>query len=640
MTRVTKQVRRATNKGNVMGSKSRLLLLFCLLLVAAGAPAAAPQTLGYQGHLADLGGQPITATLTITFRLYDVESGGSALWTEVRPGVAIDGGNFAVELGKVTALPRTIWGKQLYLGIQVSGDTEMAPRPPLTAAPYALRAAGTMKNTIVVSAEGTALENGSALIAAVASASGATAVQPIAIEIDAGQYDLGNAMLTVAPYISLVGRGQDVTLITSSNSLATILFTSNTQARRFTARNTGVPPTDSNSTFGLGAANAALDNTPADSVVFDSVTGESVGPGAVGGRWGIYHCATNSRITNSIGRAQAGDFTIGMRADCPASDGNVMDNVTLYASDGAGGVRGAYLAGGGVWNNIKAFVRHTLTTGGAGTYGLRILSTPGNANALLSNATVTVIGTNPAGTTTNATIEGVHVDNAGVTLKGLTVAVENVKALSIAGVRIVGDSVTTPIVKVSDADIRVSGVQDAAQGPGSIVGIRALGSTPEIARTRIKVVCAAGGYNFCGGIQQQLNFNDNTVQAGTLVLDQVSVEVGHVAPADNSAQSVGFQGITPARVDHSTFRVLRSAADELNSAVNTAAAGAAYRIRDTTLEVQSVNAVPATANCVLANGGSGSVEVYGGYADGVSCGPAVCAGVVKRGAGLLASACP
>jgi len=46
---------------------------------------------------------------------------------------------------------------------------------------------------------------------------------------------------------------------------------------------------------------------------------------------------------------------------------------------------------------------------------------------------------------------------------------------------------------------------------------------------------------------------------------------------------------------------------------------------------------------VAANGASGSIELYGGYVDGVSCTPPgpsyVCAGVTKRGAGLLAG-CP
>jgi hypothetical protein len=134
------------------------------------------------------------------------------------------------------------------------------------------------------------------------------------------------------------------------------------------------------------------------------------------------------------------------------------------------------------------------------------------------------------------------------------------------------------------------------------------------------------------------------MHAGTLVLDQVSIETGHDAPADSSAQSVAFQGLTPARIDHSTLRVLRSAADELQSGVNTAGGAAAYRIHNSSIEIVSVNASPATANCVLANGSGGSIELMGGYVEGQSCatpGPSLtCFGVIKRGTGLIASGCP
>jgi hypothetical protein len=156
----------------------RLLMLLLSLLAAGAVAAAPPATLGYQGRLASAGGIPVSATLSITFRLYDVPSGGSALWTETQPAVDVDGGNLAVELGSVTPLPSSIWGRQLYLGVQVAGDSEMLPRPALTASPYALRAAATMKRTLVVSAEGTPAENGAALLAAVASIADASAATP------------------------------------------------------------------------------------------------------------------------------------------------------------------------------------------------------------------------------------------------------------------------------------------------------------------------------------------------------------------------------------------------------------------------------------------------------------------------------
>jgi len=618
-----------------------------LLLGGVSAEAAAPQTLGYQGHLADTGGQPITADLSITFRLFEVQSGGVALWSEVQPAVQVDGGNMAVELGKVAPLPLNIWGKQLYLGIQIAGDSEMAPRPPLTAAPFALRAARTMKNTVVVSAEGTAAENGAALLAAVAGISGASASQPVAVEIDAGTFDLGSARLDVPSFVSVIGRGQDVSVITSANAQGTVLFASNTQARRFTARNTGLPPSDGNVTFGIGAAPVALDGTTVNNVVFDSITGESVGAGALGGRWGIYFCAAASRLVNSIGRAQSGDYGIALRADCVTASGMLIDGLTLFASDSVGGVRGAFLSGGGAWSNIKVFLNQSQPTGPAGSWGLRVVPNSVNAGAGLFNALVSIQGTNPAGATTITFIDGLRIDNgADVDVAGLFVTIDAVKAQAISGVHVIADNNAGHTVHIRNADIHVAGVQDAAQGPGGMYGIRAHGSAPDVARAKITVQCKPGGYNFCGGFAQEPPpaGAGSGIQAGTLVLDQVSIETGHDAPNDNSAQSVAYLGVGPARIDNSTLRVLRSAADELQSGVNTAGSAAAYRIHNTSIEIISANASPATANCVLANGGGGSIELMGGYVEGQSCatpGPSlVCAGVIKRGTGLIASGCP
>jgi len=628
-------------------SVSRLFLVLALMAIASVAQAAAPQTLGYQGHLADSGGQPITADLSITFRLYDVVGGGSPLWSEVQPAVQVDGGNMAVELGKVTPLPLNIWGKQLYLGIQISGDSEMAPRPPLTAAPYALRAARTMKNTVVVSAEGTAVENGAALLAAVAAISGVSATQPVAVELDAGTFDLGTARLNVASFTTLVGRGQDATIITSTNAQGTVLLASDSHARRFTARNTGQPPDDNSAAFGIGAATPAFDNTPVTNVTIEEVTGESIAAsGTPGARWGIYSCASESRITNAIGNGQGGNNSFGMRADCSTSKDTFVDGLTLSSSGGAVGIRGAYWAGGGVWSNVKVFVDQTQPTGANGIFGIRITKNDLGEGAGLINALISINGDYQNGTTTPGNVEGLHVDvaNASVVIKAPVVIVQNVKAVSIFGIRINADNTSQHAVLISDADVRVTGVQFAGQSGGSIQGVVAQGAAPELVHSKIKVECLPGGYNFCGGIQQVPNATGTGLQSGTLVLDQVSIENGHDAPSDTSAQSVAYQGVGPARIDNSTLRVLRSASDEFQSGVNTGGAGADTRVHNSTIEIKSVNANPATSNCVLAMGGGGNIELLASYVDGQSCAPPgptlTCAALTKHGVGFLASGCP
>jgi hypothetical protein len=354
------------------------------------------------------------------------------------------------------------------------------------------------------------------------------------------------------------------------------------------------------------------------------------------------------RITNSLALAQNGDFGIALRASCQpssTSDALYIDGLTLLASDSVGGVRGAYLTGNGVWSNITAVVNQTKTSGTAGSFGLRVVPNALNNHGLVHNAVVDIYGTSPAGTTTISLIEGLHVDpGASVDVKGIRINIEGAKAQFISGVRLQADNTSTQIVHISDADIHVAGVQDAAQGFGGMFGIRAQGAAPEVTRTKIKVECLPNGYNFCGGVTQQPNATGSGIQAGTLVLDQVSIETGHDAPSDNSAQSVAYQGVGPARIDNSTLRVLRSAADELQSGVNTGAAAADTRVHNSTIEIRSANANPATANCVLAMGGGGNLELLGGYVDGVSCAPPgptlTCAGLTKHGSGFLASSCP
>jgi hypothetical protein len=64
-----------------------------------------PQTLGYQGRLKNASGTVLSGSYTFTFRLYTASSGGSVIWTETQPGVTVDQGAFAVQLGSVTPLP-------------------------------------------------------------------------------------------------------------------------------------------------------------------------------------------------------------------------------------------------------------------------------------------------------------------------------------------------------------------------------------------------------------------------------------------------------------------------------------------------------------------------------------------------------
>ena len=83
---------------------SRAILAIAMIVSAFGVSRATNVVLTHQGRLLDAADAPITGTRTMTFRIYDVPSGGAALWTEVRPSVAVANGLFDVTLGTVTPL--------------------------------------------------------------------------------------------------------------------------------------------------------------------------------------------------------------------------------------------------------------------------------------------------------------------------------------------------------------------------------------------------------------------------------------------------------------------------------------------------------------------------------------------------------
>ncbi len=631
-----------------MKSLFRFLAL-ALPLLCSVAMAAPPSTLGYQGRLATNAGIPITADLSITFRLYDVPSGGSALWSETQPSVQVDAGSLSVELGKITPLPALAWGKQLYLGIQVSGDTEMAPRPPLTATPFALRSAGTKKNSLEVSAEGTAVQNGTALLAAVAGVAGLSASNPLTIELDAGTYDLGTSMLSLPSFVTLIGQGQDASIITSANAQGTVKLASDTHIRNFTARNTGTPPTSNDAAFGIAAATDPASNsaTPADNVTLENVTGESTGAAAqgAGARQGIYVCASNSRIVGVTGKGIGGDFSLGMRADCTQQRSLFIDGLTVFSSGGYTGVRGLYIAGGGPWSNIKVFV--DANTGAAAAlaptvYGIRVFSNTVNVGAGIMHLFINVSG-NLATAAPPTLVEGIKVEvGADVWFKDVGVNMEDIKGQFISGVRAWGNETSGNVLKMIDTSITVAGIQDAAAGPGNIWGLRLQGASPEFTRANIKVKCLAGGANGCVGIERSVQTTGSTLQPGTLVLDQVTAEVGHIDPAASGApSSTAYRDIAAARVVNSTLRVTRSPADnEPMTGINANAPGADIRVSNSTVE--TVDATGANPGCVT-SGSSGAMELYMNHFAGPGCTGGTtmtCAGNTKRGSGLLASTCP
>jgi|GEM_PF-424279 len=121
----------------------RNLLFTAFLLIGATQLSVlhAQASLSIQGILKKSNGVAVEdGTYNITFKLYTVQNGGSAIWTETQSGVEVSSGIYNTILGNTN--PLNIPFNQVYfLGVTI-GSSELTPRIQLTSAPYALSLIG------------------------------------------------------------------------------------------------------------------------------------------------------------------------------------------------------------------------------------------------------------------------------------------------------------------------------------------------------------------------------------------------------------------------------------------------------------------------------------------------------------------
>ena len=110
-----------------------LLVLF--FISSAFAPTdPIPHMINYQGMLTNDEGTPLNGLYDLTFRIYDVPSGGTALWTENYNDEEVLDGLFNV----ILEIPASVFnGPDRYMGITVWPDAELTPRTRLTSVGYA-----------------------------------------------------------------------------------------------------------------------------------------------------------------------------------------------------------------------------------------------------------------------------------------------------------------------------------------------------------------------------------------------------------------------------------------------------------------------------------------------------------------------
>jgi hypothetical protein len=119
-----------------------VFLSVMIFIIIGMVPAQVPRTISYQGILSDSSGSPKPdGPYNITFRLYDVGSGGIELWSETK-SVQLHDGIFSTLLGDSTPFSLSLtFDVQYWLSVQIGAEPELTPRARLSTAPYSFRSA-------------------------------------------------------------------------------------------------------------------------------------------------------------------------------------------------------------------------------------------------------------------------------------------------------------------------------------------------------------------------------------------------------------------------------------------------------------------------------------------------------------------
>lgn len=115
-----------------------VLVVVGIICLSSLVYAAVPQVINYQGRFTDKDNNPLSGNYLVTFRFYDVASGGAALWEEGHI-LVMENGIFNASLGSIKPL-NIDFDKDLWMGIEVASDGEMTPRVKLTSSAYAFNA--------------------------------------------------------------------------------------------------------------------------------------------------------------------------------------------------------------------------------------------------------------------------------------------------------------------------------------------------------------------------------------------------------------------------------------------------------------------------------------------------------------------
>ncbi len=110
------------------------LLVLVMICTASLLAVEVPNIINFQGYLSNAG-TPLDGSFELTFKIYDVPTAGTALWTETRTFDVSDG-YYSILLGEATPIDIAFSGN-IWIGVQITGESEMTPRYQIATMPYA-----------------------------------------------------------------------------------------------------------------------------------------------------------------------------------------------------------------------------------------------------------------------------------------------------------------------------------------------------------------------------------------------------------------------------------------------------------------------------------------------------------------------
>lgn len=225
--------------------------------------------------------------------------------------------------------------------------------------------------TIIVSPQNNPVLNGEALQYALAilSSKNPSASNPWLLKLEPGNYDLGNTSFTMLPYVDLEGSGEDITTITSSFGLASLIDSaalvaaSNSTVRFLSIVNSGPNNSQVAVLVGPDTTNARFDHltTRTSCSGFALCTGIYINGGLNGNSVFLQNSTLTTTETNNSG----GSLSFYIKNNGTAT----IQNTTITASGNASSNAGVYNNGG-----TLIIQNSTITaSGGASSYGIEIL---------------------------------------------------------------------------------------------------------------------------------------------------------------------------------------------------------------------------------------------------------------------------